>query len=234
MSETATLVVSAANVRTCLTLYMSPPFAWHALSTPRIAFLRRHLHLHGTVAQVDADRGQERRQRRKDVREGLDVMTVVGRDQDRLIRERRQPARLHAVDYELVPLLLPRQDTAIGRCAASAVGAVGSCVDAAAVLVEFEPEPAAATGLAGDVAGELDLVSGVAAGRRRGCGRSRAGRREGHYNRAGDGEYYEARQYAAVDPSERHHVLLLPVLALVIDEPYGCPLQKRSKPLRLP
>src|SRR5206468_1054544 len=36
-------------------------------------------------------------------------------------------------------------------------------------------------------------------------------RREGDDNHSGDGEYGEARECATADPSERHHVLLLPL-----------------------
>src|SRR4051794_41790198 len=89
MSKTATPVVSAANVKNCLTLYMSPPFAWHALSISRIASLRRNLHLHRALADVGADRDQKRRQRGEDLRKRFDVVAVRCGDEDRLVRKRR-------------------------------------------------------------------------------------------------------------------------------------------------
>jgi hypothetical protein len=54
-----------------------------------------------------SDRGERRRQRRQDLGERLDVVAVGGRNEDWLVRKRRQPRGDDAVDDELVALLHP-------------------------------------------------------------------------------------------------------------------------------
>src|ERR1051325_1419507 len=79
--------------------------------------LRGDLHLYRTVAGVSSDRCKEGGQCRENLRERLDVVTVGRRDEDRLVRKRRQVGRLHAVDDESLALPVPGERAAGRRCA---------------------------------------------------------------------------------------------------------------------
>src|SRR4051794_13371551 len=85
-------IVSAAQVRTCLTLYTSPPSLWHSRTvgwTRSLLWCDLHLRFPS---------GDERRQAREDRVERvrrIRVMAVAGRDAD---RDRYRPERAETVE----------------------------------------------------------------------------------------------------------------------------------------